>query len=270
MPTPDWGARPTPGAAGAPGGMQFPNPAAIYATLDPAEMARRSTNSRSSRAGSTMSLRMIQMSIKTMELQKASLEAMRAAQLAGRAPGGGAGASQESDLRTPCRGAKPFGLAPTADTPDHEHRSLFRFRVALGLARPARARAQGLTLRNAHAVVFRGRHAQARIPRPQSAAPGAGGRRRRLRDLRIQCDRRVPGRGLSGQGGAALSRRRSNAGTGFRRLVLEVDNYFDKATDLLLDAGGSRKSRRSATGQSDRRRAGKQVVEEIGTVLRRS
>jgi len=66
-----------PAAAPAPGAMPFPNPAALFAALDPAEVDRKITELRIIENWLTMSLSMMQMSIKTMELQKASLEAMR-------------------------------------------------------------------------------------------------------------------------------------------------------------------------------------------------
>jgi len=67
----------TPAAAPAPGGMPFPNPAAMFAALDPAEIDRKIAELRIIENWLTMSVNMMQMSIKTMELQKASLEALR-------------------------------------------------------------------------------------------------------------------------------------------------------------------------------------------------
>jgi hypothetical protein len=66
-----------PGTAGA---MPFPNPAAMFATLDPAELDRKIGEMKVIEAWLAMSLNLMQMSIKTMEMQKASLEALRAAQ----------------------------------------------------------------------------------------------------------------------------------------------------------------------------------------------
>jgi hypothetical protein len=66
------------------GGMPFPNPAMMFAALDPAEVERKIGELRVVENWLAMSLSMMQMSIKTLELQKASLEAMR-----GAAPGGG-------------------------------------------------------------------------------------------------------------------------------------------------------------------------------------
>jgi hypothetical protein len=85
MPIPGFG---LPGAGGAaPGagpafagpatGMPFPNPAAMFATLDPAELERKIGELRVVEGWLQMSLNMMQLSIKTMELQKASLEALR-------------------------------------------------------------------------------------------------------------------------------------------------------------------------------------------------
>ncbi len=70
------------GTADAPAapGMPFPNPAAMFAALDPAEVERKIDELRIIEGWLAMSLNMMQMSIKTMELQKASLEAMRAGQ----------------------------------------------------------------------------------------------------------------------------------------------------------------------------------------------
>lgn len=70
------------GASGAPGpgvsaGMPFPHPGAMFPVLDPAELERKIAELRVVENWLTMSLSMMQMSIKTMELQKASLEAMR-------------------------------------------------------------------------------------------------------------------------------------------------------------------------------------------------
>ncbi|MCC6196737.1 MAG: hypothetical protein IT518_19970 [Burkholderiales bacterium] len=57
--------------------MPFANPAALFAALDPAEIERKIDELRIITNWLEMSLSMMQMSIKTMELQKASLEAMR-------------------------------------------------------------------------------------------------------------------------------------------------------------------------------------------------
>jgi hypothetical protein len=70
------------GAAGAPMagaavGLPFPNPAAMLATLDPAELERKIAELMVIEGWLQMSLNLMQMSIKTMQLQKASLEALR-------------------------------------------------------------------------------------------------------------------------------------------------------------------------------------------------
>ena len=62
------------------GGLPFPNPVAMFATLDPAELERKIGEMKVIEAWLAMSLNLMQMSIKTMELQKASLEAMRVGQ----------------------------------------------------------------------------------------------------------------------------------------------------------------------------------------------
>ncbi len=66
-------------AGAQPGGTPFPNPASMYATLDPAEIERKINELKVIEGWLTMTLSMMQMSIKTMELQKSSLEALRAA-----------------------------------------------------------------------------------------------------------------------------------------------------------------------------------------------
>ncbi len=76
---------------GQPGAMPFPNPAAMFATLDPAEIDRKIGEMKVIENWLTMSINLIQMSIKTMELQKASLEALRAAQAPAAAAAAAAG-----------------------------------------------------------------------------------------------------------------------------------------------------------------------------------
>ena len=73
---------PIPGFAmpGTPATVPFPNPAAMFATLDPAELERKIGELKVVEAWLTMTLNLMQMSIKTMELQKASLEVLRGAQ----------------------------------------------------------------------------------------------------------------------------------------------------------------------------------------------
>ena len=66
-------------AASAQGGMPFPNPAAMFAALDPAEIERKIGELRIIEGWLAMSLNVTQMSIKTLELQLASLEALQAA-----------------------------------------------------------------------------------------------------------------------------------------------------------------------------------------------
>jgi hypothetical protein len=72
-----------PPLAGAPGGLPFPNPATMFATLDPAELGRKIDELKVIESWLQMSLNLMQLSIKTMELQKASLEALRGAQAPG-------------------------------------------------------------------------------------------------------------------------------------------------------------------------------------------
>jgi len=77
IPIPGFGA-PDP-TVNAPGAMPFPNPAAMFAALDPVEVERKINELKVIEGWLQMSLSMMQMSVKTLELQKASLEAMRAA-----------------------------------------------------------------------------------------------------------------------------------------------------------------------------------------------
>jgi hypothetical protein len=72
-------------------GIPFPNPAAMFAVLDPAEVEKRIQELRIIEGWLAMSLNVMQMSIKTMELQKASLEAMRAGHAPSNHPPGAKG-----------------------------------------------------------------------------------------------------------------------------------------------------------------------------------
>ncbi len=76
VPIPGFG---LPGAAPAHAESPFPNPAMMFAALDPAEIDRKIGELRIVENWLSMSLNMMQMSIKTIELQKASLEALNAA-----------------------------------------------------------------------------------------------------------------------------------------------------------------------------------------------
>jgi hypothetical protein len=86
VPVPGFPPQATAGAAS--GAMPFPNPAAMFATLDPAEIDRKIGELTIIENWLAMSQNLIQMSIKTLELQKASLEALRGstAAAAGGAP----------------------------------------------------------------------------------------------------------------------------------------------------------------------------------------
>jgi hypothetical protein len=75
MPMPGFTPPTTAGAGGT--GMPFPNPAAMFATLDPAEIDKKIGELTIIENWLGMSQNFIKMSIKTLELQKASLEAMR-------------------------------------------------------------------------------------------------------------------------------------------------------------------------------------------------
>jgi hypothetical protein len=80
-----------PAFAGPAAGMPFPNPAAMFVTLDPAELERKIGELRVVEGWLQMSLNLMQLSIKTMELQKASLEALRGNQPPGQGAPPGAG-----------------------------------------------------------------------------------------------------------------------------------------------------------------------------------
>ena len=87
-----------PVAPGVPPAAPFPNPMAMFATLDPAEIERKIGELRVIENWLAMSLNFVQMSIKTLELQKASLEALRA---------GAAAASQPIPQSQPEPGPRP-------------------------------------------------------------------------------------------------------------------------------------------------------------------
>ena len=61
-----------------PGMLAFPNPAAMFAALDPVQVERKIGELRVIEGWLAMSLNLMQMSIKTLELQQASLEALQA------------------------------------------------------------------------------------------------------------------------------------------------------------------------------------------------
>jgi hypothetical protein len=88
VPMPGFG---VPGATGTEqsgAAIPFPNPAMMFATLDPVEIDRKIAELRIVENWLSMSLNLMQMSIKTLELQKASLEAIAAAQQSMQGPGG--------------------------------------------------------------------------------------------------------------------------------------------------------------------------------------
>jgi hypothetical protein len=70
-----------------PGMLPFPNPAAMFAALDPAEVERRIGELKVIENWLRMSLDVIQMSIRTLELQHASLEAMHAGRASSKGKG---------------------------------------------------------------------------------------------------------------------------------------------------------------------------------------
>lgn len=77
-PTPPQDGSAPAGAAGQP--AAYPNPAMMFAAIDPAELDRKINELRIIENWLSMSLNLMQMSIKTIELQKASLEALSASQ----------------------------------------------------------------------------------------------------------------------------------------------------------------------------------------------
>src|SRR5205085_9279353 len=84
----------------APPAMPFPNPAAMFATLDPVEIDKKIGELRVIENWLSMSQNFMQMSIKTLELQKASLEALRAGTKAA------AGAGEEQRRKPKSSGEK--------------------------------------------------------------------------------------------------------------------------------------------------------------------
>jgi hypothetical protein len=75
---------PTPGMPGA--APPVPNPMTMFVTLDPAEIDKKISELRVIENWLSMSFNFMQMSIKTLELQKASLEALRAGAAAATEP----------------------------------------------------------------------------------------------------------------------------------------------------------------------------------------
>ena len=69
-----------------PGMLPFPNPAAMFAALDPVEVARKIDELRIIEGWLAMTLNLTQMSIKTLELQHASLEALHATRAPAKPP----------------------------------------------------------------------------------------------------------------------------------------------------------------------------------------
>ena len=82
----------TPPSPGVPSATPpVPNPMTMFVTLDPVEIDKKISELRVIENWLSMSLNFMQMSIKTLELQKASLEALRA----------GAAPAQESGAKKP-------------------------------------------------------------------------------------------------------------------------------------------------------------------------
>jgi hypothetical protein len=66
-----------PGGAPGAGAMPFPHPAAMFAAIDPADIERKIAELKVVENWLAMSLSMIAMSVKTLELQKSALDALR-------------------------------------------------------------------------------------------------------------------------------------------------------------------------------------------------
>ena len=136
----------------------------------------------------------------------------------------------------------------------HESRSLLRFRFPLCVARAARARAQGAAVRTEGAFVFGRRHAKARVRRAQSAPSRADARRRRFRRSTSRTrssniwTKPIPRHGAPLFPGDVRTRAL------VRRLISEVDDYFDKAIDPLTTQAFCEEAR-GARSEGDRRRA---------------
>lgn len=80
FPIPGFGLPGTSGPGPEAAALPFPNPAVMFAALDPNEIDRKITELRVIENWLSISHNMMQMSIKTLELQKASLEAFSSAQ----------------------------------------------------------------------------------------------------------------------------------------------------------------------------------------------
>jgi hypothetical protein len=76
--TPSQPAAPASAPSGMPGMLAFPNPAAMFAALDPAHVERKISELKIVEGWLAMSLDLTRMSIKTLELQHASLAALQA------------------------------------------------------------------------------------------------------------------------------------------------------------------------------------------------
>lgn len=66
-----------PGTAPGVTAMPFPNPATLFAAIDPADVERKIAELKVVENWLAMSLSMMQMSIRTLELQKSALEALQ-------------------------------------------------------------------------------------------------------------------------------------------------------------------------------------------------
>ena len=156
-----------------PGMLPFPNPAAMFAALDPVEVERRIGELKVIENWLRMSLDVIQMSIRTLELQHASLEAMHA----GRAPSKGkaTGSRASADPR-PCSSDRRPKVSAVRCAATRKKR-LTR-RLASHRARRARLPSRLCAPTDSR---YRAGRSQARRPRAGVRRDGTRGRRRLLR-----------------------------------------------------------------------------------------
>jgi hypothetical protein len=92
-------------------------PAAMFATLDPKEVERKIQELRTVEGWLSMNVSMLQMTIRTLELQKASLEALRASTTPPPRPAPEARAAPESAPSMPAQGAAKTQAKATPPKP---------------------------------------------------------------------------------------------------------------------------------------------------------
>ena len=197
-------------------GMPFPNPAAMFAALDPVEVERKINELKIIEGWLAMSLNMMQMSIKTMELQKASLEAMRAGHASGVQP-----PRWRKRLTWPSRSTTD-PVRPTRGACSSRSSTRRSPTSARCCRSPTRTRASRSSWRSTRAIACR------RSPTATSRSTS----RTRSSSISTRPIRRRAGR-------CSPATRASARWS--RRLICEVDNYFVKATDAVIDEAFSTK-----------------------------